>query len=76
LKSVYDQISNFDELLQLAIIDFIRKNSKTNTNDRAKYIRIIFDLLNASSQSVKYEAANSLITLTTNATAIKGNIHI
>ena len=36
------------------------------------YIRCIFELLNASSHAVKYEAATTLTTLTQNPAAVKG----
>jgi coatomer subunit beta len=41
-------------------------------NDQAKWIRCIFELLNATSHAVKYEAALSLTTLTQNPAAVKG----
>lgn len=39
---------------------------------QARYIRCIFELLNASSHAVKYEAATTLTTLTQNPAAVKG----
>ncbi|KAL1924900.1 uncharacterized protein VTP21DRAFT_4554 [Calcarisporiella thermophila] len=71
LNQVFNQVPSFDEHLQLAIIELIRKDCRTNTANRAKYIRCIFELLNASSHSVKYEAANSLMALTGNPAAVK-----
>lgn len=41
---------------------------------KPKYIRCVFELLNASSHSVKYEAATTLTTLTQNPAAIKGAV--
>ncbi|CAG8560860.1 19811_t:CDS:10 [Cetraspora pellucida] len=55
LNDVFDQVPNFDELLQLS----------------GKYIRCIFELLNAASHSVKYEAATSLMALTHAPAAVK-----
>ena len=72
--SVYDQISGFDEQLQLAIIDVIRMDCKNETAQRARYIRCIFELLAVSSHAVKYEAATTLTSLTQNPAAIKGAI--
>ncbi|KZS93333.1 coatomer protein [Sistotremastrum niveocremeum HHB9708] len=69
--SVYDQISGFDELLQLSIIDLLRKDSIGDSAHRPRYIRCILELLNASSHTVKYEAATTLTTLTQNPVAIK-----
>ena len=72
LNSVIDSITSLDELMQLALIEFIRKDAFINTQHKARYLRLIFDLLEASSNTVVYEAATSLTTLTGNPTAIKG----
>ncbi|KAG9306557.1 hypothetical protein G9A89_004754 [Geosiphon pyriformis] len=71
LNNVFDQVPNFDELLQLSVIELIRKDCRNNSTNRGKYIRCIFDLLNAASHSVKYEAATSLIALTHAPAAVK-----
>ncbi|EWC43996.1 coatomer subunit beta [Drechslerella stenobrocha 248] len=70
-NSVVDNITGLDELMQQAVIEFIRKDAVINTQNRARYLRIIFDLLEAPSNTVVYEAATSLTTLTGNPTAIK-----
>lgn len=41
---------------------------------QGKYIRCIVELLNAQSHPVKYEAATTLIALTSNPTAVKGTV--
>ncbi|KAF9384089.1 coatomer subunit beta, partial [Podila verticillata] len=71
LESVINQVPNFDELLQMAVVDLIRKDCKNNAANKGKYIRCIFELLNAQSHSVKYEAATTLIALTSNPAAVK-----
>ncbi|KAG0239327.1 coatomer subunit beta [Actinomortierella wolfii] len=71
LDSVMPQVPVFDELLQMAILDLIRKDCRQNSVNKGKYIRLIFELLNAQSHSVKYEAATTLIALTTNPAAVK-----
>ncbi|KAG8967330.1 coatomer subunit beta [Tulasnella sp. 419] len=71
LLSVYDQISSFDELMQMTIIELIRKDCKNDSPHRPKYVRCIFELLNSSSHSVKYEAATTLTALTSNPAAVK-----
>ncbi|KAF3308937.1 coatomer subunit beta [Orbilia oligospora] len=70
-NTIVDNIGGLDELMQQAIIEFIRKDAVVNTQNRARYLRIIFDLLEAPSNTVVYEAATSLTTLTGNPTAIK-----
>ncbi|KAK9449770.1 adaptin N terminal region-domain-containing protein [Limtongia smithiae] len=70
LKS-YDTIPSTDELLQLAFIEFIRKDALTNATNKARYLRLVFDLLDAPSSTVVYEAATALTALTSNPVAIK-----
>ncbi|MBW0466648.1 hypothetical protein O181_006363 [Austropuccinia psidii MF-1] len=83
LLQIYDQISSLDELMQQAVIELIRKDRegkgeggkeelKVNVGSmKARYIRIISELLESSSHSVKYEAAMTLTTLTHNPAAVK-----
>lgn len=42
---------------------------------KGRYLRAIFDLLNAAAHSVKYEAAMTLTTLTQNPAAVKGGFN-
>ncbi|EGN93580.1 hypothetical protein SERLA73DRAFT_97514 [Serpula lacrymans var. lacrymans S7.3] len=76
MVSVYDQISGLDELLQMSIIEVIRLDCKSDSTHRSRYIRCIFELLNASSHAVKYEAATTLTTLTQNPAAVKGKAYL
>ncbi|WWC65786.1 uncharacterized protein I303_108408 [Kwoniella dejecticola CBS 10117] len=71
LLNNFDQISGMDEGMQMAVIELVRKEAKTEGGHRAKWIRCIFELLNADSHAVKYEAATSLTTLTQNPAAVK-----
>ncbi|KAI8983590.1 adaptin N terminal region-domain-containing protein [Pilobolus umbonatus] len=71
LQQVMDTVPSFDELLQLAVIELIRKDSKTNSANKSSYIRCLSELLTAASHSVKYEAAAILLYLTTSPAAIK-----
>ncbi|KAL1408249.1 coatomer subunit beta [Vanrija albida] len=71
LLSVADQLSTMDELMQMAVIELIRKEARTEGGHRAKWIRAIFELLGSPSHAVKYEAATTLTTLTQNPAAIK-----
>lgn len=71
ILSIYDSISSLDELFQLAVIELVRREARVEGANRAKWIRTIFELLNASTHTVKYEAATSLTTLTQNPAAVK-----
>ncbi|KAI0005525.1 coatomer beta subunit [Russula compacta] len=71
VAQVHDQIGSLDELLQMAIIDVIRLDCKHDSTHRPRWIRCIFELLNASSHAVQYEAATTLTGLTQHAAAVK-----
>lgn len=72
--SVHEQVPGFDEQLQLAILEVIRLDCKQDSTHRARYIRLVFELLTASAHSVKYEAATTLTGLTQNSAAVKCEI--
>lgn len=74
--SVYDGLGGLDEQMHLAVIELIRKDvkdTKGETQMKARYIRAIFQLLSdkTESRSVKYEAAGMLTSLTHNPAAVK-----
>ncbi|KAI9346734.1 adaptin N terminal region-domain-containing protein [Zopfochytrium polystomum] len=71
LQSVITQIPSFDEVIQLAAIELIRKECRNPQADKAKYIQCIFSLLQSSAHTVKYEAANTLTALTSHSNAVK-----
>ncbi|KAK8251713.1 adaptin N terminal region-domain-containing protein [Phyllosticta capitalensis] len=71
LGGMFDGIPNADELLQLAELEFIRKDSVANPQNKARYLRLIFDLLESNTSTVVYEAASSLTALTSNPVAVK-----
>jgi coatomer subunit beta len=71
LSTVFDGIPNAEELLQLVELEFIRKDAVQNTQNKARYLRLIFDLLEANTSTVVYEAASSLTALTNNPVAVK-----
>ncbi|KAI1201684.1 Coatomer, beta subunit [Nemania serpens] len=71
LSNVFEGITNAEELLQLVELEFIRKDAIQNQQNKARYLRLIFDLLEANTSTVIYEAASSLTTLTSNPVAVK-----
>ncbi|KAF7197077.1 Coatomer subunit beta [Pseudocercospora fuligena] len=71
LSSVFEGIPNASELLQLVELEFIRKDAVQNQQNKARYLRLIFDLLEAKDSTVVYEAASSLTALTSNPVAVK-----
>ncbi|KAF2667618.1 Coatomer, beta subunit [Microthyrium microscopicum] len=71
ISKSFDGIPNHEELLQLAELEFIRKDAVINQQNKARYLRLIFDLLEANTSTVVYEAASSLTSLTNNPVAVK-----
>ncbi|UYV80449.1 COPB1 [Cordylochernes scorpioides] len=71
LSSCIDQVHSFGDILQLVIVELIYKVCHANPSERSRFIRCIYNLLNSSSPSVRYEAAGTLVTLSTAPTAIK-----
>ncbi|CAD7089722.1 unnamed protein product [Hermetia illucens] len=71
LASCLDQVNNFGDILQLVIVELIYKVCHANPSERSRFIRCIYNLLNSSSNAVRYEAAGTLITLSSAPTAIK-----
>lgn len=74
LASCLDQVHNFGDILQLVIVELIYKVCHTNPSERSRFIRCIYNLLNSNSNAVRYEAAGTLVTLSTAPTAIKAAV--
>lgn len=69
--SVAPQIPIFEELLQLAFIEVIRKDCHNENADKAQYIQTVLALLVAPTAAVRFEAAATLVFLTSHGSAIK-----
>ncbi|KZV24781.1 Coatomer, beta subunit isoform 1 [Dorcoceras hygrometricum] len=66
-----DRVSDWGELLQMVVLELIRKVCRTNKAEKGKYIKIIISLLNAPSAAVIYECAGTLVSLSSAPTAIR-----
>ncbi|KAJ5677165.1 uncharacterized protein N7477_002798 [Penicillium maclennaniae] len=71
LRTTFDAIPNTDELLQLAELEFLRKDAVQNPQNKSRYLKLMLELLDASTSTVVYEAATSLTALTSNPVAVK-----
>ncbi|XP_012227275.1 coatomer subunit beta [Linepithema humile] len=71
LGACLDQVPSFGDILQLVIVELIYKVCLANPSERARFIRCIYSLLNSPSAAVRYEAAGTLVTLSSAPTAIK-----
>ncbi|KAL6586805.1 hypothetical protein OROMI_001793 [Orobanche minor] len=66
-----DRVSDWGELLQMVVLELIRKVCRTNKTEKGKYFKIIISLLTAPSAAVVYECAGTLVSLSSAPTAIK-----
>lgn len=71
LSSCMDQVHSFGDILQLVIVELIYKVCHANPSERTRFIRCIYNLLNSSSPAVRYEAAGTLVTLSSAPSAVK-----
>jgi coatomer subunit beta len=71
LRTTFDTIPNTDELLQLAELEFLRKDAVQNPQNKSRYLKLMLELLDAPTSTVVYEAATSLTALTSNPVAVK-----
>eukprot|EP01097_Dermamoeba_algensis_P003079 TRINITY_DN2239_c0_g1_i1.p1 TRINITY_DN2239_c0_g1~~TRINITY_DN2239_c0_g1_i1.p1 ORF type:complete len:947 (-),score=236.04 TRINITY_DN2239_c0_g1_i1:131-2971(-) len=71
LSGVLDQVASFADIIQLLVVDLIRKVSKTQSSERSKYFRCIFTLLGSSSPSVQFQSAGTLVSLLSAPTAVR-----
>ncbi|VFQ94380.1 unnamed protein product [Cuscuta campestris] len=66
-----ERIPDWGELLQMVVLDLIRKVCRSNKEGKGMYIKIIISLLNAPSAAVVSECAGTLISLSSAPTAIR-----
>ncbi|XP_073305226.1 coatomer subunit beta-1-like [Primulina huaijiensis] len=66
-----DRVSEWGELLQMVVLELIKKVCRTNKAEKGKYIKIIISLLNAPSAAVIYECAGTLVSLSSAPSAIR-----
>lgn len=71
LNNNIGQIAAWGETLQLSALELVRRVCRANPMEKGQYIKIIFALLQSSSAAVVYEAANTLISLSSAPTAIR-----
>ncbi|XP_071943606.1 coatomer subunit beta-like [Antedon mediterranea] len=71
LSTCIDQINSFNDILQLVIVELVYKVCHTNPSERSRFIRCIYNLLQSTSAAVRYEAAGTLVTLSSAPTAVK-----
>ncbi|KAF0689425.1 Aste57867_19131 [Aphanomyces stellatus] len=71
LMNSMDQIQKFGDGFSLVILELTRKVCRVDPTQKSRFIRCIFQLLQSSSAAVSYEAAWTLVTLSSAPTAIR-----
>ncbi|KAI6242711.1 Coatomer subunit beta [Aphelenchoides fujianensis] len=67
LSSCIDQVNSFGDILQLIIVECATRIP----TERGRFIRCVYNLLQSQSAAVRYEAAATLVTLSSARSAIK-----
>jgi len=71
LNTILDQVANLPDILQMIVVELIRKVCRKNPAERTKYITCIYSLLNSSSPSVQFQTASTWVALSSGPTAMK-----
>merc|ERR1711871_894060 len=71
VQGVLDQVSTFGSMFQLAVLELVRKVCRTDPQQKSRYIRSVFEMLESPSAAVSFEAAQTLVVLSNSPTAIK-----
>lgn len=73
VNAVLEQVPNFGEILQLAVVEILYKICRAGCppQDRSRYINCVAALLGASSPSVRFEAAGTLLALSTAPSSVR-----
>ena len=61
--SVEEQVTSLGDVFQLALLELVRKVAKTRPGQKARLMKMVFYLANASSPAVMFECAQILSTL-------------
>ena len=65
-----ERLADWGDVLQLAVLDLIRKVCRTQPEAKGRYIKIILALLQSRSTAVVYECATTLVSLSNAPTAV------
>lgn len=66
-----NDMSQAGDVFQLSIVEFVKHMIQANPFDKAKYVPILFAVLQSKSPSVLYQCASTLLTLSSSPTAIR-----
>ena len=67
-------LTSQSESLQLLVLELIKKVCRTNSSAKSQFINVIFGLVNCPSNAVAFEAANTLVALSSAPTAVRASV--
>ncbi|EPY31278.1 coatomer beta subunit [Angomonas deanei] len=65
-----ESIINFGSVFLLSVVEFCRKSIEVNPYDRARYVPLLFAVIQSKSPAVQYQCACTLLSLSSSPTAI------
>jgi coatomer subunit beta len=66
-----ERVADWGDVLQVAVLELIRKVVRENPESKGRYIKIILALLHSRSAAVTYECATTLVSLSSAPTAVR-----
>ena len=66
-----ERVADWGDVLQVAVLELIRKVVRGNPESKGRYIKIILALLHSRSAAVTYECATTLVSLSSAPTAVR-----
>jgi coatomer subunit beta len=67
----FEQVDKFGAGFQLVVLDLARKMCRIDPNQKARFVRVIYQLMQSDDSSVSYEAALTLVALSSAPTAVR-----
>jgi len=71
LSENLEQVSSLADILQMVILEIIRKSCRTFPHLKGRFLRTLIELLQGASPGVAYEAAGTLLSLSSAGSAVK-----
>merc|ERR1719336_56213 len=68
--SMQDQVSTMGDIVQLSVLELVRKVCRANPSQKGRFLRIVFNLASSTSMAVSYDCASSLVSLSASPVAI------
>ena len=76
MLSVIDQIESLGDIIQLIMLELIRKVCRQDPFQRSRFLRAVFNLQSSASNSVAFECASTLVSLSSSQTAVKTAVQV